>query len=302
MNLPTHVVAAFAIGIALFHNVELALIMSMGAVIPDLDRDYFFVARDFIGRHQTHRALFHNFFLAGLLYLVSPFLALGALSHYFLDIFTSATDRGVELLYPFTRLVDGSRWLYTIEGEKKPNESKKLKWWVEDPYRLLKNTTDPDLQEPEEQSWRRSYGPFKNSRIVDWGIFLASVIFIIILVASFALGTNFYSLAQPLALSSISLWGLMIFFLGVLAFYLTGYWYQKQPEEEKQETMRVTSGGLILGVILLLVGGVLGWTGGIFFLPSLSSSTLVMLGTGLLAIVIGFAISYAYGKTQDLTL
>ena len=302
MNLPTHVVAAFAIGIALFHNVELALIMSIGAVIPDLDRDYFFVARDFIGRHQTHRALFHNFLLAGILYLVSPFLALGALSHYFLDIFTSATDRGVELLYPFTRLVDGSRWLYTIEGEKKPNESKKLKWWVEDPYRLLRNTTDPDLQEPQEQSWRRSYGPFKNSRIVDWGIFLASLIFIIILVASFALWNNFYSLTQPLVLSNISFWGLVIIFLGVIAFYLTGYLYQKQPEEKKRETVWATSAGLIVGVLLLIIGAVFGWTGGIFFLPSLSSSTLVMLATALLAIVIAFAISYAYGKTQDRTL
>jgi len=140
MNLSTHFVAGFAIGIAFFHNAELALIVSIGALLPDLDREYFYAARDFMGKYQTHRALLHNFVVATLLYIVSPFLALGALSHYFLDIFTSATDRGAELLFPFTRFVRRTRWLYDIEGNKEPNESAKSKWWVEDPYRLLQHT------------------------------------------------------------------------------------------------------------------------------------------------------------------
>jgi len=311
MNLPTHVVAAFAIGIALFHNVELALIMSMGAVIPDLDRDYFFVARDFIGRHQTHRALFHNFLLAALLYLVSPFLALGALSHYFLDIFTSASDRGVELLFPFTRrpFVRVNAWLYTIEG-KKENGAEKLKWWVEDPYRLLKETTESDLKEPEKQPWRRSYGPFKNSRIVDFGIFFASIIFLGLAASALALGTNYYSLTELLSLSTIAYWALVMFFLGVVMFYVLGYFYQKQPETQKRETKLFTAGGLIVGLFLLLLGGILGWIGGIFFVRWPSSSTLNMLGIGLIAIIIGLYISYrvlaiyyAYKeRTQDLTL
>jgi hypothetical protein len=45
MNLSTHFVAAFAIGIAFFHNAELALIVSIGALLPDLDREYFYAAR-----------------------------------------------------------------------------------------------------------------------------------------------------------------------------------------------------------------------------------------------------------------
>lgn len=312
MNLSTHWVAALAIGIALFHNVELALIVSMGALIPDLDREYFFVARDFIGKHQLHRALCHNFVVAGILYLISPFLALGALSHYSFDIFTSATDRGVELLFPFTRLVGG--WLYGIEGEAEngakkftygiktetKNGAKKLQWWVEDPWLLLQATTERDLREPTEQPWRRSYGPFKNSRIVDWGIFFTSIAF---LACFFALRPNFYSSTELLSLSSIARWGLVIFFLGVVAFFGLGEWYQRRPDEKKLETTKWLTAGLVLGLILFLAAGVLGWIGGIFFLSLPSSSTLVVLGIGLIATVIGFAISYAYKRmTQDLTL
>lgn len=312
MNLSTHWVAALALGIALFHNVELALIMSMGALIPDLDREYFFVARDFIGKHQLHRALCHNFVVAGILYLVNPFLALGAITHYSLDIFTSATDRGVELLFPFTRLVDG--WLYGIEGEAQhgaeklayrinpeaKDQGKKLRWWVEDPWRLLQATTDRDLREPAEQPWRRSYGPFKNSRIVDWGIFFTSFVF---LASFFVLQPTSYSLTGLLSLTSVSRWGLVIFFLGVVAFFGLGEWYQRRPEKKKVETTKRLTGGLILGLLLFIAAGVLGWIGGIFFVTELWNSTLEMLGIGIIAIIVGFALSYAYIKiTQDLTL
>jgi len=145
MNLTTHSVVAFALGIALFHNVGVALAITIGALIPDLDREYLFVAKDFIGKHQLHRSLFHNFLFIALLYFLNPFLALGALSHSLLDAFTSATDRGVELFFPFTRLVKYFR--FDIEGDQE-NTSQKPQWWVEDPCTLLNKTTDRDLQEP----------------------------------------------------------------------------------------------------------------------------------------------------------
>ena len=106
----------FALGIVIFHNVPVALVIAIGAMIPDLDREYLFVAKDFIGKHQLHRSLFHNFLFIGLIYLLNPFLALGALSHSLLDSFTSATDRGVELLFPFNRLIKGFK--YDIEGNQ----------------------------------------------------------------------------------------------------------------------------------------------------------------------------------------
>src|SRR5438445_13876283 len=88
---------------------------------------------------------------------------------------TSATDRGAEILFPLTRLVRGFLWDIDAKTQKK---DRKLKWWVEDPWRLLKKTSDRDLSEPENQPWGRFYGPFKNSRIVDWGISFASIIFL----------------------------------------------------------------------------------------------------------------------------
>jgi hypothetical protein len=74
MNLTTHCALAPDLGIALFHNVEIALVMSIRALIPDLDREYLFVVRNFTARHQLHRSLFHNFFFIPVLYLDNPFL------------------------------------------------------------------------------------------------------------------------------------------------------------------------------------------------------------------------------------
>jgi cytochrome c biogenesis protein CcdA len=100
MNLTTHSVLAFALGIALFHNVGIAFVITIGAVIPDLDREYLLVVKDFIGRHQLHRSLFHNFLLIGILYILKPFLASGALSHSLLDSLTSARH-GRRIIFPF---------------------------------------------------------------------------------------------------------------------------------------------------------------------------------------------------------
>jgi hypothetical protein len=165
MNLTTHIVAAFALGIVVFHNnVGIAFTIALGAMIPDLDREYLLLP-EILSEDQLHRSLFHNFLFIGILYIFNPFLALGALSHSLLDSFTSATDRRVELLFPFNRIINGFK--FNIEGEEE-NTSKKAQWWVEDPWTLLEKTTDRDLQEPTHQPWRRSYGPFRNSRIVDW--------------------------------------------------------------------------------------------------------------------------------------
>ncbi|MGI0091575.1 MAG: metal-dependent hydrolase, partial [Nitrososphaerales archaeon] len=204
MNLTTHWILAVALGIAIFHNVQIALIMSIGALIPDLDREYLFVAQDYIGRHQLHRSLFHNFLVIGALYFFNPFLSLGALTHSLLDMFTSATDRGAEVLYPFTRII--SKYYYSIEGGKVGQGKNKVEWWVEDPWKLLKETSDRDLREPTEQPWRRSYGPFKNSRIVDWGIFFSSIVFLGICYASS--GSYFFSMNGFRSLSLISLVGI----------------------------------------------------------------------------------------------
>jgi hypothetical protein len=238
MNLTTHIVAAFALGIAVFHNVGIAFTFVVGAMIPDLDREYLFVAKSFIGRHQLHRALFHNLLFVGILYILNPFLALGALTHSLLDSFTSATDRGVELLFPFNRIIRCFK--FNIEGEQQ-DTSKKAQWWVEDPWTLLEKTTDRDLREPTHQPWRRSYGPFRNSGIVDWGIFVGSLVFLSILFATAS--TSLFSL------TGFNAW-LILSFAGIGIFYALGELYRRRLEQTQKQGITVDTNWVVLAVLL----------------------------------------------------
>ncbi|TMI19269.1 hypothetical protein E6H32_02635 [Candidatus Bathyarchaeota archaeon] len=78
MNLTTHAALGFVLGIELFRNIEIALVMMIGAFIPDLDREHLFIARKRWAQLQLDRALFHNFFFLGAMYLFNPYLAFGA--------------------------------------------------------------------------------------------------------------------------------------------------------------------------------------------------------------------------------
>jgi hypothetical protein len=277
MNLTTHGVLAFALGITFFHNVELALVMTIGAMIPDLDREYLFVAEDFLAKHQLHRSLFHNIFVIGALYFLNPFLALGALSHSLLDSFTSATDRGVELFFPLTRLV--RCYYYDINGDQS-GDLKYVQWWVEDPWTLLKKTTDRDLQEPTHQPWRRFYGPFRNSRVVDWGICFASISFLVILGFVFS---SFYSF-EGFRKSA------MVTFIGIGIFYALGEAYRRWLVNRKsKKTDRIVLLVLIGGLFVFLSGGVYS---GVFQLPTLNFSGLDLIAYAVFSMLIGFVVSY----------
>jgi hypothetical protein len=304
MNITTHGVVALVLGIVLFHNLELALIVVIGAVIPDLDREYFFLKRDSFRALQLHRALLHNFVVAAILWVANPLLALGALSHYFLDIFTSATDRGIEFLFPFTRVV--GTWLYGIKGEtkngvkmfkytvkEKKTGEKKLQWWVEDPWRLLYETSDIDLQEPSPQPWRRSYGPFKNDRIVDWGIFAGSVLFLILLAVPVALRTTFYASAGNL----LHMLLFLLAFGGVAIFFRVGEWSRKQSGEPQLKlTNWPADAALLLGVMLFFAGG---FFGEVFSLHLPSNLITLALVVAIGSIVVGLLASYVCKKLRN---
>lgn len=45
LDLPTHVVFGFAVGLVFFGRPEIALLVSLGTLIPDLDREYWFMKR-----------------------------------------------------------------------------------------------------------------------------------------------------------------------------------------------------------------------------------------------------------------
>ena len=157
MNLNSHILLALAVAMALFHRVDLAILVGIGAAIPDLDREYVFTRRKFFRTHQLHRALLHNLFFVGALAAFNQYLGLGALLHVTLDMLTSPADRGVEILFPLTRLV--RRFKLDLEG-KESNEMGGFLWYVEDPVRLVRKVSDPGLREGRKVPWSRVYGPF----------------------------------------------------------------------------------------------------------------------------------------------
>ena len=95
---------------------------------------------------EYHRAFLHNIVVLALTYLVSPYLALGLFSHLMLDSMTTVKDRGVEWLFPFTRLISGDFWSQA-EVQQEP-----LVWIP----------------------WRRTYGPALNGHMLDTYVFLCS--------------------------------------------------------------------------------------------------------------------------------
>lgn len=174
MNFTTHVMFGLLIGTLIFGlKPEVILLVGVGSAIPDLDREYAFFSRDKYRDSQLHRALCHNYLFMGLLYLVSPFLALGAFLHTALDALTTAKDRGVEWLFPFSRLIKGAA--NDEKGNKLPGvQPKKVYFYQNDPIELTRKS-DKDLEEEKPGPWRRTYGPALSGGLLDQGIFFGSL-------------------------------------------------------------------------------------------------------------------------------
>ena len=180
MDLPTHFVFGFAVGLVFFGKPEIALLIALGTLIPDLDREYWFIPKKVYAEEQIHRAGLHNVFVMALTYLVSPFFSLGVFLHSLQDSFTTVKDRGVEWFYPFTRLV--KRGLYDDKGNPRPLDPKeKIYFFQEDPRGLV-DKADEDLREYgcEPIPWRRVYGFGQNSQILDKSFLIGSVIIILV--------------------------------------------------------------------------------------------------------------------------
>ena len=178
MDLPTHLVFGVAIGFVFFGRPEIALLIGLGALLPDFDREYWFIGRQAYRQEQYHRALFHSVFFLALTYLVSPFLSLGVFIHIVQDSFTSSKDRGCEWLYPLSRLV--KRGMYDVDGHPQPPDpSEHVYFYQQDPHGLLEYA-DLDFREEGPVPWRRVYGPALNSSLLDRGFLLGSIVMIAI--------------------------------------------------------------------------------------------------------------------------
>jgi hypothetical protein len=174
MDLPTHYAFGLAIGLVFFGRVDVALVVGLGALLPDLDREYWYLPEKKYAEEQRHRALFHNVVIIAASYLASPFLALGVFLHVLQDSFTTVKDRGVEWFYPFTRLV--KRGVHKADGPAQPPvPGEQIYFYQEDPPELVK-LADPDLQEAADRPvpWRRVYGFAQNSHLLDRGFLFGS--------------------------------------------------------------------------------------------------------------------------------
>jgi hypothetical protein len=180
LELTTHTVFAFAVGLIFFGRPDVALLVTLGALLPDLDREYWFVRVKKYRDEQPHRARFHNVFVMAVGYLLSPFFALGIFLHALQDSFTTVKDRGCEWFYPLTRTVK----LGTLDadGNLQPNiEPGKIYFYQEDVKGIIEKA-DPDLRLPGDDPtpWRRTYGFALNSSLLDRGFLFGSITIIII--------------------------------------------------------------------------------------------------------------------------
>jgi len=186
LNFTTHLAFGILVGSLFFGRPEIILLVAIGSMIPDLDREYAFLSRESFRKRQVHRAFCHNFLFLGLVYLINPFLALGAFLHSLLDALTTARDRGVEWLYPFSRLV--KRAVYDANGNRLPLDPKEKIYFQQNEVFGLTRKTTQDIKPGEQLPWRRTYGPALSGRLLDQGIFVGSVALTILLLLFSVLG------------------------------------------------------------------------------------------------------------------
>ncbi len=187
MNFTTHVMFGVLLAAVFFGEPRIILLVGIGSAIPDLDREYGFLSKESFRNQQVHRALLHNFLFLGLLYLINPFLALGAFLHTLLDALTTARDRGVEWLFPFSRLV--KRAVYDNEGNRMELDPKQKIYFLQNEIHILTRKTTKDLKPSGPLlPWRRTYGPALSGRLLDLGIFAGSLALTLMLLLFSALG------------------------------------------------------------------------------------------------------------------
>jgi len=218
MDLPTHVVSGLAVGFVLFGRPEIALIIALGALLPDLDREYWFIPQKKYSDEQRHRALFHNVVMLALVYAVSPFLSLGVFIHMLEDSFTTVKDRGVEWFYPFTRLAKRGR--YDVNGNPRPlDPDEHVYFYQEDPAGLIR-FAEPDLRQtgPDPVPWRRVYGFALNSNLLDRGFLLGSALMILIWLFVPTMSGTFPNLGSILSTPSrvYQVWTIGLIAIGIL--------------------------------------------------------------------------------------
>ena len=235
MNLASHIFFAGVVTAVFTGNPYFALLAGIGSFIPDLDREYIFVSSMTFREEQFHRALFHNLLFLSGLFFVNVWLALGAFLHSFLDSFTTEKDRGVEWLFPFSRLVKRGR--FTLTAKTKDGECNLELVDTKPPDRVVfinedspeaTKLSDPDLKEYKAVPWRRTYGPAANGQLLDKWLALASFSLFVL----YALVNPNFALAAKNLLLSTQIIPPMSLLTGIVLFFLGG-WFKKNKRNRK---------------------------------------------------------------------
>ena len=263
MNLGTHIFLAGLVTAILTGNPYFTLLAGIGSFIPDLDREYLLVTRKTFSEEQWHRSLFHNLLFLFALFIVNQWLALGAFLHSFLDSFTTEKDRGVEWLFPFSRLVKRGR--YALKAETKnqkcqinlvdQNPSDRVCFISEDSQEMTA-LSDPDLKQSKQVPWRRTYGPASNNQIFDRWIALGSFsLFVLYSVVNFDFGLRGKEL-----LFSTEIIPPMLLLSGIVLIYIGG-WLKKNKGSNKLHLFSFgVSAILILFSALLSIDKILSYS------------------------------------------
>jgi hypothetical protein len=257
MNLSTHIMFGILVGALLFGRPEIALMVGVGSAINDLDREYGFFSKESFRLRQIHRALFHNFLFIGIVYLINPFFGIGAFLHSFLDSFTTTRDRGVEWLYPFSRMV--SKSVYDSGGNKLQLDPKHKIYFLSNDLPGLTQRTTKDIKPgtvPVPN--RRTYGPALSGKFLDRCIFYGSIALVLLMILFSVLGLQKiidFSVKIPLSLIS----PLLVGSIGIFSNFLVGELDRKKLVKTKSDrpykfTFILSFGIIISGIIL---GGVM---------------------------------------------
>jgi hypothetical protein len=182
------------------------------------------------------------------LFFVNVWLAVGAFLHSFIDSFTTEKDKGVEWLFPFSRLVKRGRYVLAAESEdgacklglvdQKPCDRV---YFLNEDSPEMTNLSDPDLKEPRAVPWRRTYGPAANGQLFDRWLAVASFSLLII----YAFLNPSFAMAGKTLLLSTRIIPPMSLLSGIVLVYLGG-WLKKNSKNRKAYLTLFAAGGVFM--------------------------------------------------------
>ncbi len=190
--------------------------------------------------------------------MINPFFGIGAFLHSFLDSFTTTRDRGVEWLYPFSRIV--TKAVYDSDGNKLALDPKHKIYFLSNDLPGLTRRTTKDIRPGEiPMPNRRTYGPALSGKFLDKCIFYGSIAIVLLMLLFSVLGLRrFIDFSTRIDTLSIVL-PLLIGSIGVFLNFLVGELDRKKLVKTKSDRPYKFSFALSIGIMIfaIVLGGIL---------------------------------------------